>query len=213
MATDLESTELSIQFDPEKTFREMSIHAQEIDLNELNEMDSLHPDDSTSLIDDKDNPNLTCLPSVNDCFDLDDILPEESFSTHVSPATSLVDGVAQRKPAISLFTNRPITLDTENGLPSPPPTAVAPSRLKDDIPCRFSDVEDSPPLRAAGFVGREIPTLDSDGEWEPLPTLANMPTRYAVDHLAGADDESNNIQIGEEKKKKKKKNRKKAKGV
>lgn len=212
MATDLESTELSIQFDPEKTFQEMSIHAQEIDLNELNEMDSLHPDDSSSVIDDKDTSNLTSLSSLNDYSDLDDILPEESFSTQVSPATSLVDGVAQRKPAISLFTNQPIALDTEINLPNPPKTTVAPSRIKDDIPCRFSDVEDSPPLRAAGFVGREIPTLDSDGEWERLPTLADMPTSYAVNHLAGAVNESNNIQIGEEKKKKKK-NRKKAKGV
>jgi hypothetical protein len=204
-----------MESDPWKNVKEMNIHAKEIDFDEFNEMASLHKDDATYPIDDIHNPNPTSLTSLDTDFDLDDILPGESFSTHVSPATSLVDGVASQKPAISLFTNEPVGLEstqTQSTLPRPPKTPAG--RAKDDVPGRYSDVEDTPPLRAAGFVGKEIPTLDSDGEWEPLPTLADLPTRFAVNQVAGETDgaTSNDLQIVEEKKKKKR-NKKKAKGV
>jgi hypothetical protein len=198
-----------------KDVKEMNIHAKEVNVDELNEMASLPDDDATYPFNHIGNPNPTSCISPDTDFDLDDILPGESFSTHVSPATSLVNGITYRKPAISLFTNEPVGLESihpESTLPSPPKTPVG--RKKDDIPCRYSDVEDSPPLRAAGFVGKEIPTLDSDGEWEAFPTLANLPTRFAVNRAQAGETDgaiSNDLQNVEEKKKKKRK--KKGKGV
>jgi hypothetical protein len=197
-----------------KDVKEMNIHAKEVNVDELNEMASLPDDEATYPFNHIHTPNPTSCMSLDTDFDLDDILPGESFSTHVSPATSLVNGVAHRKPAISLFTNEPVGLESihpESTLHSPPKNPVG--AKKDDIPVRYSDVEDTPPLRAAGFVGKEIPTLDSDGEWEALPTLADLPTRFAVNRAAGQTDGaiSNDLQSVEKKKKKKKK--KKGKGV
>jgi hypothetical protein len=172
------------------------------------DISSLHEDSATQPIDDLHDPNPTSLTPLDTDFDLDDILPRESFPTRVSPAASLVDGVASRTPAVSLFTNEPLGLESIQHrftLPSPPKTPVG--RAKEDIPGRYSDVEDTPPLRAAGFVGKEISALDSDGEREPLPTLGDLPTRLAVNQAAGETDgaTSNDLQIAVEKTKEEKK--------
>src|ERR1700738_468532 len=164
MATKTPPVVTKIQSNPPNPYASMNLHAQDINCDELNEMASFHPSDPTTQIDSSD-PSI--LPLLDADFDLDDIRPEESFSTHVSPAESLVNGVAYKKPAISLFTQETVSIESESGFPSPPVSPVV-TREKDDIPGRYSDVEDTPPLRAAGFVGKEIPTLDSEGEWEQL---------------------------------------------
>ena len=188
-----------------KPFPELSLHAQELDLNEFHKLDSLLSINDTNIQKD---------PSIPDTeIDLDDILPSESFSTQVSPTTSLVDGLVHKKPSISIFQHSDEPNVAIGGLPSPPKTPVP--REKDDLPTRCSDIEDSPPLVAAGFVGDEIPTvdpLDSDGEWQPIPTLADfLPTKNAVSQAVDGE-EGQEMGIMEEKKKRKKK-KKKSKGV
>ena len=83
------------------------------------------------------------------------------------------------------------------------------------MPTRYSDIEDSPPLVAAGFVGDEIPRvdpLDSDGEWQPTPTLADLlPTKAATSQPV-TGEEGQIMGIMEEKKKRKRR-KKKSKGV
>jgi hypothetical protein len=76
---------------------------------------------------------------------------------------------------------------------------------------RCSDVESSPPVQAAGFVGDEIPRvdpLDSDGEWadlrpEPQPRLRLVPEPTTEGEGVASEEE----------KKKKKRKKKKSKGV
>jgi len=200
----------------------MSIHAQEIDLDELNEFDTLAPNDSASQVEITDIPYPDSLDDGNlaQTSDIDEIFPSESFSTHASPAASATDGAIPRKPTISLFANNDtntIPVTSKAALPSPPPS-VRVSRTNDDVPSRFSDVEKTPPLHAAGFVGDEIPTvdpLDSDGEWGPVPTLADLPTKFALNQLTGdvaGEDVDCGLGIVEERKKKKKR-KKKSKGV
>ena len=186
-------------------FTEMSLHAQELDSNELHKLDSLFSTNDTDRQQD---------PSIPDTeVDLDDILPSESFSTQVSPTTSLVDGLVHQKPSISIFEQTDEPNVAIGGLPSPPKTPVP--RKKDDLPTRCSDIEDSPPLIAAGFVGDEIPTvdpLDSDGEWKPIPTLGDLlPTKNEVSKTVDGE-EGQEMGVVEEKKKRKKK-KKKSKGV
>ena len=81
------------------------------------------------------------------------------------------------------------------------------------MPGRCSDVEDSPPLEAAGFIGDEIPTvdpLDSDGEWCEMPRMRELPTLRTLSRIAGEDAAA--LGLAEDKKKKKKR-KKKSKGV
>lgn len=217
--------------DSKTPYQDMAIHAQALDFDELSKLDSLPADEPASTM---ESP-LSMAPvydGVSDTeIDMDDILPEESFSTHPSPAGSQVNGKIYRKPPISIFQttdhtpsqptkpDKP-TLTTPatsqsvepaaRGLPSPPETPVARAdRTKDDVPGRFSDVESTPPIRAAGFVGDEIPRLDpldSDGEWTELAELGK---KFSV---AQTGEDPNNLGIVEEKKKKKKR-KKKSKGV
>jgi hypothetical protein len=209
-------TDQSIPFPPSPIIPpllDISLHAQQLDLDELHKLDTI-PSNTLPIPDDKDplpiDELATSIPSDTDLDDLDDILPSESFSTQVTPTGSLVDGVASRKPPISIF--NPPELD----LPPPVQLAIPPDtvdRTKDDVAGRCSDVEDSPPLQAAGFVGDEIPTvdpLDSDGEWCEMPRAGGMPTLRALSQLAG--DEAAALGFEEEKKKKKKR-KKKSKGV
>ena len=193
-----------------KLIPDMTLHAQELDLTELDNLDSLLPNDLNTI---QSHP----IPGAEIDDDLDGILPSESFSTQVSPTTSLVDGAVPKKPPISLFQHTDSNNNNLNsipdhdktGLPSPP---KSPDRRKDDSPTRCSDIEDSPPLQAAGFVGDEIPSvdpLDSDGEWALSPTLADLlPTKAAWKQR----QEGQEMNVAEEKKKRKKK-KKKSKGV
>lgn len=187
------------------SFTEMSLHAQELDSNELHKLDSLF---STKETNSQQDPSI---PSTE--TDLDDILPSESFSTQVSPTTSLVDGLVHKKPSISIFEQTDELNVAIGGLPSPPKTPV--TRKKEDLPTRCSDIEDSPPLIAAGFVGDEIPTvdpLDSDGEWQPIPTVGDLlPTKNAMSNTVNGE-EGQKMGIVEEKRRRKKK-KKKSKGV
>jgi hypothetical protein len=212
-------------------YADMAIHAQELDFDELNKLDSLLADDSTTTtLDAAESVHHTDNGNSDTESNLDDILPEESFSTHPSPSGSQVDGKAYRKPPISIFqtdysppeptkphntdpttppTAEPIQSDPK-GLPSPPETPAShPDRAKDDVPGRYSDIEGTPPMRAAGFVGDEIPRvdpLDSDGEWAEL---ADFRKKFS---MAGNGDEASNLSVMEDKKKKKKR-KKKSKGV
>jgi hypothetical protein len=64
-------------------------------------------------------------------------------------------------------------------------------------------------MRAAGFIGDEIPRvdpLDSDGEWSEL---ADFRKKFS---MAGNGDDPSNLSVMEDKKKKKKR-KKKSKGV
>jgi hypothetical protein len=187
------------------SFTEMSLHAQELDSNELHKLDSLF---STNETNSQQDPSI---PSTE--VDLDDILPSESFSTQVSPTTSLVDGLVPKKLSISIFEQTDEPNVAVGGLPSPPKTPAP--RKKEDLPTRCSDIEDSPPLVAAGFVGDEIPTvdpLDSDGEWQPIPTVGDrLPTKNAMSNTVNGE-EGQEVGIVEEKKRRKKK-KKKSKGV
>ena len=190
---------------------EVNLHAQELDLNELHKFDFL------SINNDTINDDSPPIPDTE--IDLDGILPSESFSTRVSPVTSLLDGVTPEKTPIAIFRHadeQPDLAIPENvsGLPSPPKTPVA-RRSKDDYPTRCSDIEDSPPLQAAGFIGDEIPTvdpLDSDGEWTSIPTLADLlPTKAALSSARSGEESVQEIGVAEKKRKRKKK--KKSKGV
>ena len=207
---------------------DVSLHSQPLDLDELLKFDTrtVDPppfDEQLSVLPMMSVP-IDIQPSDIDHqeiphseIDLDDILPSESFSTQVTPTGSLVNGVAPRKPPISIFqtppddTPEPPVDDESTVLPSPPAT---PDRKKqDDVPGRYSDVEDSPPLEAAGFVGDEIPMvdpLDSDGEWCKVPKMGDLPTLRALSQIAGEDAEASGL--SEDKKKKKRRN-KKSKGV
>jgi hypothetical protein len=205
---------------------DMTLHAQELNFDDLNKMDFLFSDDleATARLD----PLQPETSALQDSFDmginLDDILPSESFSTHASPATSLVDGVVHKKPPISILENKPIPSDLPKhdarDIQKPPKVSSIPQpdRTKDDIPSRFSDVENSPPIRAAGFVGDEIPTidpLDSDGEWGPIPTYADLAAKFSLGQSGSAaegEDGDHQFEVVEEKKKKKKK-KKRSKGV
>jgi hypothetical protein len=205
---------------------DMTLHAQELNLDDLNKMDFLLSDNSEATASlGPIQPETSALQdSFDNGIDLDDILPSESFSTHASPATSLVDGVVYRKPPISIFETKSIPSDlpkheaTEIQTSPKVSSIPQPDRTKDDIPSRFSDVENSPPMRAAGFVGDEIPTidpLDSDGEWGPIPTYADLVTKFALRQSGNAgegEDGSNQFEVAEDKKKKKKR-KKKSKGV
>ena len=106
-------------------------------------------------------------------------------------------------------TSQPVQNDSA-AVPSPPetPTPVV-DRAKDDVPAHYSDIEGTPPIRAAGFVGNEIPQvdpLDSDGEWAEL---AEIRKKLATGQQG---DDPNNLGFMEEKRKKKRK-KKKSKGV
>jgi hypothetical protein len=170
------------QFDHDSTHNNpvnvFNLQAQQLDLDELRKLDSLLPTD--------DSESLNAIPDTE--IDLDDILPSESFSAQPSPATSVVNGVVHKKPSISIFQHDDDKDEKgileETGLLSPPESPPIIDRTKDDLPTRCSDIEDSPPLQAAGFIGDEIPTLDpldSDGEWAPIPTLVDLlPTKAAL---------------------------------
>ena len=80
----------------------MAIHAQSLDFNELNKLAPLLPDDPTTTMETR-SPKLVSNGISDTEADMDDILPEESFSTHPSPAGSQVDGKVYRKPPISIF--------------------------------------------------------------------------------------------------------------
>jgi hypothetical protein len=200
---------------------DMTLHAQELNFDELNKMDLLFSDDLEATA--RLGPLQPETSGLQDSFDmgisLDDILPSESFSTHASPANSLVDGVVHKKAPISILENKPIPSDARD-IQNPPrlPFVPQPDRTKDDIPSRFSDVENSPPIRAAGFVGDEIPTidpLDSDGEWGPIPTYADLAAKFSLGQSGNTgegEDGDHQFEIVEEKKKKKKK-KKRSKGV
>jgi hypothetical protein len=203
---------------------DMTLHAQEFSLDELNKIDFLFSDNSetTASLNPMQPETSAFQDSFDNGIDLNDILPSESFSTHASPATSLVDGVVHNKPPISIFATKSIPSDLPKHdatyIPTSPKVSSQPDRTKDDIPSRFSDVENSPPIRAAGFVGDEIPTidpLDSDGEWGPIPTYADLTAKFSLSQSGNAgegEDGSNQFEAVEDKKKKKKK-KKKSKGV
>jgi hypothetical protein len=203
-------------------YADMTLHAQELNFEELHEkMDSLLNDSETTLGDpfhpEKRVIQETSITEIND----DDILPSESFSTRASPAGSVVNGVVHTKPPISIFETKPNPSESheiKHGSRSAHDTSVSQSdRTKDDKPARFSDVESSPPMKAAGFEGDEIPTvdpLDSDGEWGPTPTHTGLPTAFALSQLGsaqGQDLDTGRLEMVEEKRKKRKK--KKSKGV
>jgi hypothetical protein len=214
---------------PNAAYADMAIHAEALDFDELNNLVSLLPDDSTTCIERPPSPTSESNGISDTQTDTDDILPEESFSTHPSPAGSQVNGKVYRKPPISIFqtdhtaleplkpetssqsspsTTQPVQNDT-SAFPSPPETPPVVDHARDDVPARYSDIEGTPPLRAAGFVGDEIPhvdPLDSDGEWTGL---AEMSKKFAV---AQQDDDPNQLRLVEEGRKKKKK-KKKSKGV
>ena len=204
METETDDSRYPVSPNPLKSFPELSLHAKELDLDKLDKLDFLLSTNDTDIRQDPSIPGTE--------IDLDDILPSESFSTQVSPTTSLVGGLVHQKNPISIFqqTDEP---NVALGLPSPLKTPAP--RRKDDLPTRCSDIENSPPLVAAGFVGNEIPTvdpLDSDGEWQPIPTLANLlPTKNAMNQIVDGD-EGQEMGIMEEKKKRKRK-KKKSKAV
>ena len=210
---DLKSGELS----------DVTLHAKERNLIELHKLDSLNEMDS-SQVNLATNPSSTThggIPGTD--VGLDDILPSESFSAQASREGSLVGGVVSRKPSISVF-EQPL-LEPDPTQPSHEPTECLPSspqscaplphpRPKHDIPRRYSDVEGSPPLRAAGFVGDEIPhvdPLDSNCEWEPIPTVSDLPTRFVL--IQGAPINNEGQQTGSTEERKKKKRKKKSKAV
>ena len=209
------------------SYADMAIHAQALDFDELNKLASLLPDDSTTTMEAPQSHSPRRNGNSDTEIDSDDILPEESFSTHPSPAGSQVNGKVYRKPPISIFQtdhspdepSKPRTTDIptsvqvdSQGLPSPPETpGPQPDRTKDDAPGRYSDIEGTPPLRAAGFVGDEIPRidpLDSDGEWAQLADLRKQQFHIAQ---TGEEDPSN-LGVVEDKKKKRRR-KKKSKGV
>lgn len=150
--------------------------------------------------------------SVEDTeVDNDDILPGESFSANPSPEGSLVDGHVYTKPPISIFQNP--SVPPQANQPTPP---ISPSQKhekkknNDDIPVRCSDVEDSPPLHAAGFTVDEIPNiynLNSEDEWGPVPEMTGLPPQFTAQ-----TDKEGNLCFTEEKKKRKRR-AKKSKGV
>jgi len=71
--------------------KHLSIHAVDLNMDALHALASAPPTDSTSYA----------------AADFDDILPSESFSAQPSPAGSLLDGQAYRKPPISILACRP----------------------------------------------------------------------------------------------------------
>jgi hypothetical protein len=205
---------------------DMTLHAQEVGLDELNKMDFLFSDNSetTAGLGHIQPEALAFQESFDNETDLDDILPSESFSMHASPTTSLVDGMVHKKPPISIFETKSIPSDLPKhdarDIPKSPKVSsiLQLDCTKDDIPSRFSDVENSPPIRAAGFVDDEIPTidpLDSDGEWGPIPTYADLAAKFSLrqsGNTGEVEDGSNQFEVVEDKKKKKKK-KTKSKGV
>lgn len=205
METETDASRYPVSPNPLESFPELSLHAQELDLDKLNTLDFLVSTNDANNRQDSSIPDIEIVS--------DDILPSESFSTQVSPTTSLVDGVVHKKTPISILQQTDEPNVALGDLPSPPKTPVP--RRKDDLPTRCSDIEDSPPLVAAGFVGNEIPTvdpLDSDGEWQPIPTLADLlPTKNAMNRIIDGE-EGQEMGIMEEKKKRKRK-KKKSKGV
>lgn len=201
-------------------FADMTLHAQELNFEELvSKMDPLLLDDSETTVIDPIQSKKPLIQEKLDSIDYDDILPSESFSTRASPTTSLVDGVIHKKPPISIFKAKEIPSGTKQESQIAQSQSVLPSdRTKDDKPARFSDIENSPPLKAAGFQGDEIPTvdpLDSDGEWGPIPTHKNLPTNFALSQLGDAQRDDAGAESREivEETKKKKRRKKKSKGV
>ena len=200
------------------TLSDVTLHAQKLDLNDLHTCSSLHfPTENNPL-------SIDEIPIPDTEIGLDDILPSESFSTQVTPTTSLIDGQVPRKPHISIFqpqdlpgsttqATEPAAEEKETGLPSPPRTPVrVVDRAADDVPVKWSDVESTPPLVAAGFVGDEIPRvdpLDSDGEWFEMPGTEGMRTLQAFRRFTEQDATVSGF--GEDKKTKQRK--KKSKGV
>lgn len=220
MENALPKTVNSIQSDIRDQFHEMSLHAQELDLNTLEHLHNNHNNPKT---------NLTASSLKNSCqhLDLDDILPSESFSAQVSPTTSLVDGAVPEKTPIDIFQQpQPSYLTIPAAHPESicftssievPSLSQSIDRKRDDIPTRCSDVEDSPPLEAARLVADEIPSidpLDSDDEWQSISAYASLPTKDALNQLPTNVQVDGGEQMGiiEEKKRKKKK-RKKSKAV
>jgi hypothetical protein len=202
-------------------YADMTLHAQELNFEELHEkMDSLLNDPETTLVDPVHPEKRVIQKTFDASINYDDIFPSESFSTRASPAGSVVDGVVHTKPPISIFETKASpseSHETKHGDHTALDTSVSQSdRTKDDKPARFSDVESSPPLKAAGFEGDEIPTvdpLDSDGEWGSIPTHTGLPTAFALSQLGnaqGKDLGTGGLGMVEKKKKKKKK---KSKGV
>jgi len=196
----------------------MTLHAEPLDLGELNKFDedNLFTTVNGSIkqlnLNDHDNSETE--------VDLDDIQPGESFSARGSPATSVVDGVVPTKPPISIF-NRPVTPPTRPSEPIGLPGSEkshpekSPDRTKDDTPARYSDVENTPPLEIADLEEDDIPkfeSLESDGEWM-LPTKPpEFPTFPTTVSVETPDGQTQELGFSQEPKKKKKK-KKKSKGV
>jgi hypothetical protein len=181
----------------------LELHAQELDLEKLDRFASMSLENPDETAVDSASSSLQKDDNLKD--DCDDILPDESFSAQPSPEASLVNGHSHTTPPISIFEKTsasPIK-------PDRPSSVSMRDRKKDDIPIRYSDVEDSPLLKPSDFPTESV-TFDefnSDEEWGPVPEMTGLPPQFISQVQKKASPS-----IAEEKKKRKKKN-KKTKGV
>ena len=188
----------------------MALRAQELDLDELDKLADMNLDSPKPSL---ERPESTAfspgLEEITTNVDVDDILPDESFSANPSPEGSLINGRTNTKPPISIF-QQP-TLIPEPVKPATPPMSPLKQRdrSKDDIPVRCSDIDDSPPMGATGMTCDEIPhidNLDLDNEWGPVPEFSGLPEQFVPQKPA-----EGGLNVSNDKKQKKRK--KKSKGV